>query len=131
MQKFLDSLKVVNEWVNKEEFIGIQGGTGHQSIEIQIKTHCFKEFVEEQNIAPCYVERFSREGELNIELQIEIEGILFFTIMDEHEYEAEFREWHTEEPNIDEEFIVETPRGMTVEQVRMKEIGLNLYRDFL
>ncbi len=133
MKNVLQALKVVEEFVRKDNnVISVDWNTEDQRMRVHYKSENYIDLVEENNIIPCFVDLHERNCEkFNYQLNVEIEGILFFCIMDEHEYEAEFREWHTEEPNIDETFIVDTPRGMTSNQVSLRDVGMNLYRDFL
>lgn len=141
MEKLVNSVNVIKEFVGEA---GVMSVRIHQEYRnrndsfitvagVQVQSKIFKELVEDFNIPPCYVDYTERDStEFPVELEVEKDGVHFYTIMDEHEYEMDFREWHTEEPNIDEEFIVEeTPKGMTTTDVRMKEINVNPLRDWV
>lgn len=139
MQKLIEGAKLIKEVVQSDSIIGMEFDkkfnqvTMKQYIVTSVHVHSrnFKEIVEDLNIIPCYVEVTERNREdFEIELEVCHEGVYFFTLMSEHEYEAEFREWIYEEVT-DEEFVTDTPRGVTSDQVKMKEVGMNLYRDFL
>lgn len=140
MENLIKGASLIKEVMESESFLGMKFDRRFNDTtlkfftktSVHVRNDSFKEVVEDLNIPPCYVDRIERESEsYPIELEVESNGIYFFTVIDEHEYEAEFREWHTEEPNIDEEFIKEsTPRGVTNEEYAMRLAGHKLH-DFM
>jgi hypothetical protein len=142
MQKLIEGAKLIRKVMDSDVILAMNFDRGfnantaksYTKITAHIRNEDFKDVVEELNIQPCYVERTDSKSEkYPIELELNVDGVYLFTIMDEHTYEMDFREWHNEEPEItDEEFLVTTvttPRGVTNEQLAMKQAGMAL-KDF-
>jgi hypothetical protein len=130
MENILKALNTVEEFVRKDKRVtSINFNSFNDRIEVLMDSESFIEFVESLNILPCHVEVEDwNSEEYDKQLIVEEKGILFFCLVDEHEYEAEFREWVYEEPNIDEEFI--TTDSILPENVRlMRDAGMS-YKDF-
>jgi hypothetical protein len=139
MQKLIEGAKLIKEVVQSDSILGVKfdKNLNRDTLKyrivpsVHVNSASFKEVVEDLNIQPCYVERtMDRDSETYpIELEVCHEGVYFFTVLTEHEYNMDFDEWLNEEPNIDEEFLTETS-PMPENERLMREAGVS-HKDFI
>jgi hypothetical protein len=129
MEKFLNAIQQAEDYMREDNrILGVSHNARDNRIEVQVARNHFKDVVESFNIQPCYVEE-KPSGDAHIELWTEIHEVVVCCVVTDHEYEMDFREWHTEEPNIDEEFLVET--SPMPENERLMKIAGHKLHDFM
>jgi hypothetical protein len=139
MQKLIEGAKLIREVVQSDSILGVKFNKdlNRDTLKyrivpsVHVRNQDFKEVVEDLNIQPCYVERtMDRDSEdYPIELEVCYEGVYFYTVLTEHEYNMDFDEWLNEEPNIDEEFLTET--SPMPENERLMKAAGHKYHDFM
>jgi len=130
MQKLIEGVKQIHEVMDKWGDILTVNFNQRELAQAQVYARSFKEVVESLELLPCYVELVERKDfKYPIELRVQKDDVVFLAIMTEHDYEMDFREWHTEESNIDEEFLIETS-PMPENERLMREAGHKMH-DFM
>lgn len=121
LNDFIELKKVFNE-ANEHGVLGFYENFLGKYPQVQITDDCLKKH------ATGTVSVSSREDdEYPIHISFEYAGHEFFTVMTTEEYELEFKDWITEHNEIqameDTEFITDRPRGMPVDELKLKDSG--------